>query len=142
MSPLRGRFGGEQRRHEATHRALLRGDGIDLPCRLRRTSARGWGPWIDAVLALGALPDGEARWRVADPVAVGFPITRGPIDLTFTEVTEVFLRPVRFQTEAFYGKAGEIVVLAADRGTIEVALRPEHAGPVAVRLDELLFPGR
>ena len=136
---LRGRFGAGKGKREARHRALLRGEAVALPCRLRRTSARGWGPWTPGLLVLGALPDGIARWRVEDPIAVGFPITRGAIDLAFSEVSDVYLRSIRFQTEAFYGKDGDIVVVASDRGTIEVALPTEDTEPAYDRLDELLL---
>lgn len=107
--------------------------------KLRRTSARGWGPWTDATLVLGGLPDGEARWRADDPIAVGFPITRGAIDLAFTEVNGVWLRAVRFQSEAFWGLQAEIVVVDSERGTVEVAGPPEDAEAVADRLDQLLL---
>lgn len=109
-----------------------------VPCRLRRTSARGWGLWVPATLALGGLPDGEARWECDDPVAVGFPITRGELDLAFTEVTDVWLRSVRFQTEAFFGLDAEIVVVASERDTIEVATTADIVGLVASRLRDLV----
>ncbi len=135
-------FRGERAEREARRGALSRGDAVAVPCRLRRTSARGWGLWAPATLALGGLPDGEARWQCADPVAVGFAITRGEIDLPFTEVTDVWLRSVRFQTEAFYGRGAEIVVIASDRATIEVAVPAEEATMVADRLAELLVARR
>jgi hypothetical protein len=134
-----GRFGGDKRLHEARQRALSRGDALALPCQLRRTSSRGWGPWTDADLDLGALPDGDARWRVADPVTVGYPILRGPVDQPFEEVTDVLLRAVRFPSEAFYGMAAEIVVVVADHSTMEIALPAGQGGPTASRLQELLL---
>jgi len=138
---LRGRFGSARREADARHRALSRGDAVALPCRLRRTSARGWGPWTSAELVLGALPDGGARWRAPDPIAVGFPATRGPVDLPFTDVVEVAVRPVRFQTEAFHGMAAEIVVVVADPSTIELALPPGESALALDRLVELLPDG-
>ncbi len=121
--------------------ALSRGSMVRVPCRLRRTSARGWGAWTEAELVLGGLPDGEARWRCQDPVAVGFPATKGPVDLAFDEVTDVWLRSIRFQTEAFYGREGEIVTVESERGTVEVALSAPETGPVAERLHQLLMGG-
>src|SRR4051812_6783931 len=113
-----GWFGGDRREHEERHRALSRGDAVVLPCQLRRTSSRGWGPWTEAMVDLGALPDGGARWRVLDPVAVGYPIARGSVDQPFDEVTDILLRAVRFPSEAFYGMPAEIVVVMADAATI------------------------
>ena len=49
-------------------------------------------------------------------------------------------RSVRFRTEAFWGMANDIIVVASERGTIEVAVKPGDAEPVAARLDELLRP--
>jgi len=109
-----------------------------VPCKLRRTSARGWGAWTDARLVFGGQPDEEVRWQADDPIAVGFPVTRGSVDLAFSEVTEVYLRSVRFQTEAFFGRGAEIVVVESDGGTIELALRSEDLPIVSQRLDTLL----
>ena len=119
--------------------ALSRGEPARVPCRLRRTSARGWGLWAPATLVLGGLPDGDARWECADPVAMGFPVTKGPVDLAFTEVTEVWLRPVRFPSEAFHGMEADIVVVASERTTIEAATTADLAAPVADRLHDLLL---
>lgn len=111
-----------------------------VPCRIRRTSARGWGPWTEAVVALGAIPDGEARWSTGDAVAVGFASTNTHVDLPFEEVSDVFLRSVRFRTEAFWGMDNDIVVVVSERGTIEVAVTPGDAEAVAARIDELVRP--
>ena len=71
---------------------------------------------------------------------VGFPVTRGPVDEQFTEITEVWLRPVRFQTEAFHGREAEIVGVVSDWATVEIAVPPAESGPLAERLYELLMP--
>ena len=119
---------------------LSRGGAVAAPCRLRRTSARGWGPWTTAELALGPVPGGEARWSTDDAVSVGFASTNERIDLPFTDVTHVHLRSVRFRTEAFWGMDADIVVVASERGTIEVAVPPGDAEAVAARLEDLLHP--
>ena len=119
---------------------LSRGGPVGVPCRLRRTSARGWGPWTKGIVVLGALPDGGARWATDDAVSVGFASTNDRVDLPFEEVTDVFLRAVRFRTEAFWGMDADIVVVPSERGTIEVAVPPGDAEPVAARLAELLLP--
>ncbi len=118
---------------------LARGVAAGVPCRLRRTSARGWGAWTKAVLTLGVPPHGLARWSTDDPVAVGFASTNEVVDLPFEEVSDVYLRAVRFRTEAFWGMDGDIVVVASERGTIEVAV-PSGAELVATRLAELVLP--
>ncbi|MGI8756924.1 MAG: hypothetical protein ACR2MB_13920 [Acidimicrobiales bacterium] len=135
-------FRGGRNADQAQRGALSRGEAARVPCRLRRTSARGWGLWSPATLVLGPLPDGEARWLCPDPVAVGFPATKGSIDLPFTEVSEIWLRPVRFQTEAFHGMEAEIVVVASPNSTIEVATATDVAALVADRLHDLLLGRR
>ncbi len=139
---LRNRFGGVRRSDGDLRAALSRGGPVRVPCRLRRTSARGWGPWAEAFVVLGALPDGEVRWVTDDPIAVGFASTAGRIDLPFENVTDVYLRAVRFRTEAFWGMKADIVVVPSERSTIEFAVPPGDAEPVAARLAELLFPDR
>lgn len=131
-------FGGGRRRRDETRRALLRGEALDLEARLRRTSARGWGPWTDVELRLGPIPDGPVDWHGDDPIALGLPVTRGPVDDRFTEIDDVWLRPVRFRTEAFWGMDGEIVVLAAERTTTELAVPGPLTGPLFDRLREQL----
>jgi len=129
------------RKNDGVLRAKLsQGGPVRVPCRLRRTSARGPGPWTEAALQLGAVPDGEARWLTDDAVAVGFSSTNPTVDLPFEEVSDVYLRTVRFRTEAFWGMENDIVVVASERGTIEVAVTPGDAEALAARLAELLLP--
>ncbi|MCU1369228.1 MAG: hypothetical protein JWO77_422 [Ilumatobacteraceae bacterium] len=129
------------RRNDGALRATLsQGGPVRVPCRLRRTSARGWGPWTEGALTLGAIPDGEARWLTDDPVAVGFASTNSHVDLPFEEVSDVYLRSVRFRTEAFWGMENDIIVVASERGTVEVAVPPGDAEAVASRLAELVQP--
>lgn len=114
--------------------ALLRGEAIEVPCLLRRTSARGWGPWTDAIVAVPDATGSDVSWHVEDPVAVGLPVLRGPVDEYFTEVEHVGLRPVRFKSEAFWGMEAHIVVLTAERVTTELALPVPVTEPMAQRL--------
>lgn len=126
-------------KREPIRRSLVRGEAVRVPCKLRRTSARGWGPWTDAHVDLPAVGGIGATWHADDPIAVGFPITRGPVDEAFTDITDVLLRTVRFQTEAFFGKDAEIVVLVADPSMIELAVPADESGPLAERLGDLLL---
>ena len=136
---LRDRLRG--RRPDGALRAQLsQGGAVRVPCRLRRTSARGWGPWTEAVVHLGPIPDGGARWSTDDAVGVGFASTNANVDLPFEEVSDVYLRAVRFRTEAFWGMENDIVVVVSERGTIEVAVTPGDAEAVASRLAELAGP--
>lgn len=118
---------------------LARGGEVTVACKLRRTSARGWGAWTDATVVVGALPAGGARWSTDDAIAVGFAATNDRVELPFEEVDDVVLRSVRFRTEAFWGMENDIVVVASDRGTVELALPPGDADPLAARLAELLL---
>ncbi len=137
MVSLRLPFGKGARARDERRRALLRGDDVELTARLRRTSARGWGPWTDVDLYLGPIPDGQAWWHAEDPVAVGLASTRGPVDVSFAEVNEIWRRPVRFQTEAFWGMEADIVVVIAERSTTELALSPDLSAGVEDRLRDL-----
>jgi hypothetical protein len=129
------------RRHDGARRAQLsQGGPVRVACRLRRTSARGWGPWTEGAVSLGAIPDGEARWSTDDAVAVGFASTNTHVDLPFEEVSDVYLRSVRFRTEAFWGMDNDIIVVVSERGTVEVAVEPGDAEAVAARIDELVRP--
>lgn len=119
----------------------MRGEHAELDCLLRRTSARGWGPWTDAILNIGPLPAGAVSWHVADPVAVGLPNKLGSVDADFVDVEEIGLRPVRFRTEAFWGLDGDIIVIEEDVPTTELALPGTLLHPLHDRLvDQLLGP--
>lgn len=106
-----------------------------LDGRLRRTSARGWGPWTNVVLTVAALPDTAMGCRIEDPLAVGLPAAHGPVDEPLAHFDEVRLRSVRFRTEAFWGIDAEIVVLTVERSTTELALPLELTAPVFDRLE-------
>jgi hypothetical protein len=69
---------------------------------------------------------------------VGYASTSGPVDQEFTEVSDLVLRPVRFRTEAFWGMDNDIVVVASDRGNIELACPPGEAEALAARLLAML----
>lgn len=114
--------------------ALLRGEAVDVPCLLRRTSARGWGPWTDAIIRVPEMTGTDVSWHVEDPVAVGQPVLRGSVDEYFTEIEHLGLRAVRFKSEAFWGIDAEIMVLTAERDTTELAFPIPVTEPVAQRL--------
>ncbi len=127
-------LGRSRRDRDARLRSLRRGEPVTLDGRLRRTSARGWGPWTDVAISLDALPDGAVGWHADDPVALGLSATRGPVDETFSEIDDVWSRDVRFRTEAFWGMDGQILVLAAERATTELAVATELTGPLLERI--------
>jgi len=113
---------------------VVRGAHVEVDVKLRRTSARGWGPWTDAIVIIGPLPDSPVSWHVEDPVAVGLPSTRGPVSADFRAIDRVTRRPIRFRSEAFWELDGEILVLHAERTTTELALPASLTGPVYDRL--------
>lgn len=128
-----------RREQDRLRRGLVRGEHVEVDCQLRRTSARGWGPWTDAIVVVGPLPAGAISWHVEDPISVGLPSTNGPVDADFVDIDEVDLRPVRFRTEAFWGLDGAIVVVRHERATTELALPPALVHPLLDRLTEQLL---
>lgn len=131
-------FNRSRRSRDSVRGALLRGEAVDVPGRLRRTSARGWGPWTDAIIRVPEVGGTEISWHVDDPVAVGLPVLRGPVDEYFTELEHVGLRAVRFKSEAFWGIDAEIVVLTAERVTTELAFPVPVTEPVIQRFQGYL----
>jgi hypothetical protein len=108
--------------------------------RLRRTSARGWGPWTPGAIWLPAPGLDVPTWSADDAVAVGFASTNERVVLPFEAVSDVYLRQVRFRTEAFWGMDNDIVVVVAEPATMEVAVAPGDAEAVAARLGALTQP--
>lgn len=117
---------------------LAAGETVDLPCRLRRTSARGWGPWTEATLHLARRGVGRAEWEVSDPLAVGLTPSRAAHPVAIVGAISVELRKVRFREEAFEGMRAEIVVVTAERHVTEFALPVEETDEVYRRLDALV----
>ena len=114
--------------------ALLRGEAVEVPGLLRRTSARGWGPWTDAIIRVPEMGGTDVSWHVDDPVAVGLPVLRGPVDEYFGDVEHVWPRPVRFKSEAFWGMEAQIVVVTEERVTTELAFPVPVTEPLMQRL--------
>lgn len=137
---MRRWFGRAKRERAEQLLRLELGEPVVQAASMRRTSSRGWGPWTDVELHLGAGPDEGAWWHAEDPLAVGFAPARGPVDVAIAAVTSVWCRPVRFSTEAFFGMDAEIVVVEGERTTLEFALDPDLTGPVAARLAHLTRP--
>ena len=123
-----------RRERQERQRRLASGEPVELPARIRHTTTRGWGPWTTGVVLLGARAGGASRWRVDDPMAIGLTADSIPDTRHFTDLERVTLRDVRFREEAFYGHGGSIIVLAADRSTMEVALPPAETSEALVRL--------
>ena len=116
------------------------GETVTVPGRMRRTSARGWGPWTDALLELGARGSGLVSWEASDPGAVGLVPSRGRAQ-ALTHVSAVKRRPVRFRAEAFHGMDAEIIVVDADRHTLELSVAPADTDEVHARIRALLDDG-
>ncbi len=131
-------FGRARKARAALAAALETGTAVTLECSGRRTSPRGWGPWTPLVVHVGATAADGAWWHADDPLAMGFAPGRGPVDVAFSAVTAVWVRPVRFQAEAFHGMDGEIVVVEGERSTVELAVPAELVAPLAARLAVVL----
>ena len=124
------------RRERAARLALLEaGDAVELPCKGRRTTSRGWGEWVDGRLRLpdSAAPD-HASFVVDDPSAVALVTRQGAAPVVLEPPLEVSVRPVRYRAEAFHGPEAEIVVAVSERRTVELALPPDEVDRVARRL--------
>ncbi|MCU1452390.1 MAG: hypothetical protein JWN46_536 [Acidimicrobiales bacterium] len=137
MNPLGGLLRTRRERRERLAR-LAADEPVVVPCRLRRTTTRGWGPWTTGTLLLGEAASGAAEWQVEDPAAVGLTWAKARRPSPFVDVAGVELRRVRFREEAFHGMDAQIIVVTADRSTTEVALPPDETDPVYDRLAALL----
>jgi len=127
-------FGRSRRELRARRLLLAEGEAVEVPCRMRRTSARGWGQWTSAVLSLGPRGGGLASWQASDPLAVGLTPSRAGRPVPMGEVLDVELRRVRFREEAFHGDDAEIIVVTAERHITELALVPADVAEVYRRL--------
>ena len=135
-------------RREAAARleVLVGGEAVDLPCRLRRTTSRGWGEWMDGLLRLPGPGDGWAPAFVADdPSEVALVTRKGEAPVVLDAPRQVALRPVRYRAEAFHGTEAEIVVVTSPRRVVEIARRrldiqPGQVAAVAVRAHQRLDP--
>jgi hypothetical protein len=112
---------------------------VDVVCHLRRTSSRGWGPWIHGELSLPA--SGTPQFVVADPLKRSLVSGRaggsGPVPVEGPGALTT--RRVRFKGEAFYGLDGDVIVLTTERHVSEIATEPAETDLVATRLRALGF---
>ncbi len=129
------------RRQAQSRRAdLVAGRPVELPCRARRTTARGWGEWIDGRLRLPG-PEGETADFVADdPHQVALVTRRGEAPVALAPPLEVAVRDVRYKAEAFHGGEAEIITVTSPRRVVEIALPPELVEAAARRLASLTPP--
>jgi hypothetical protein len=136
LLPRRGR-----RRAQQRHDKLAAGEAVDVPCHIRRTSSRGWGPWVVGELALPA--EGAASFVAADPLKRSLVSGRaggsGPVPVEGPGA--LARRPVRFRGEAFYGIDGEVIVATTERHVTELATEPADTDLIATRLRALGFDG-
>jgi hypothetical protein len=136
--PRRGR-----RRQQERHDLLAAGQAVEISCHLRRTSSRGWGPWVPGDLLLPS-PDsasGRPHFTVADPMKRALVSGRaggsGPVPVEGPGA--LVTRPVRFRGEAYYGLDADVIVLTTERHVSEIATDPSETDLVAQRLRSLGF---
>jgi hypothetical protein len=132
--PRRGR-----RRSQLRHDQLAAGEAVEVPCHIRRTSSRGWGPWIAGQLTLPA--SGAAAFVADDPLKRSLVSGRaggsGPVPVEGPG--SLATRAVRFRGEAFYGIDGDMIVLTTERNVTELATEPPETDLIADRLRALGF---
>jgi hypothetical protein len=132
--PRRGR-----RRAQERFDRLTAGEAVEVTCHLRRTSSRGWGPWIPGSLSLPA--SGTPQFVVADPLKRSLVSGRaggsGPVPVESPGV--LTRRAIRFRHEAFYGPEGDVIVLTTERHVSEIATEPAETDLIAQRLRSLGF---
>ena len=114
-----------------------------MVCHLRRTSSRGWGPWVPGELSLPSPGSGTAhpQFTVADPMKRALVSGRaggtGPVPVEGPG--SLATRAVRFKGEAYYGLDADVIVLTTERHTSEIATDPSETDLVAQRLRSLGF---
>ena len=110
-----------------------------MPCHIRRTSSRGWGPWVAGGLVLPA--QGASSFVPDDPLKRSLVSGRaggsGPVPVDGPGALS--RRAVRFRGEAFYGIDGEVIVLTTERNVSELATEPTDTDLIATRLRHLGF---
>lgn len=134
MSPVWGR---KKREQEERRERLLDGRAVGVACRLRRTTARGWGEWTVGHLALPAAGAHQAEFRADDPSAAGLVSRQAEAPVVLEGPLEVAVRTVRYKAEAFHGADAEIIIATAPRRVVEIALAPEDVEATASRLSAL-----
>ena len=117
--------------------ALDAGEAVEVACRSRRTTPRGWAAWVDGALHLPDADGGPATFVVDDPTQVNLVTRQGAAPVVFDPPLEVEVRPARYKAETFYGSGSEILVVTSPRRQIELALPDGVVEPVAGRLAAL-----
>lgn len=135
--PVRRPFGRRRREAEERRARLVSGEAVELACRLRRTTARGWGEWTVGLLSLPDTDAGAASFSAADPASAGLVSRHAEAPVVLAGPLEVSVRGVRYKAEAFHGDAAEIIVVTAPRRVVEIALEPDEVEAVAQRLSAL-----
>lgn len=126
-----------RREAEARVAALRAGAAVVLPCRARRTTARGWGEWVDGRLRLPGPAGGTADFVADDPNDIALVTRRGEAPVTLEGPLEVSVRPVRYRAEAFHGPDAEIIVATSPLRVVELALPTDLVDLAAQRLAAL-----
>ncbi len=126
-----------RRERAARIEALGVGEAVEVPCRARRTTSRGWGSWVDGTLRIPGPDGGEATFVVDDPSEVALVTRQGEAPVALEPPLEVHLREVRYKAESFFGGDAEIIVVTSPRRTLEIALPSDEVEPVVRRLSQL-----
>lgn len=130
-----------RREAEARLDGLRSGAAVELPCRARRTTARGWGEWVDGRLRLPAPGGGAADFVADDPHDVALVTRRGEAPVVLDPPQEISVRSVRYKAEAFHGPDAEIVIATSPLRVVEIALPGDLVEPTARRLATLTAAG-
>lgn len=126
-----------RRRWEPRQALLIGGEAVELPCKGRRTTSRGWGMWADGRLHLPGPDGGRAAFVVDDPTQVALVTRHGQAPVVLDPPFDVALRPVRYRAEAFPGMAADIVAVTSAQRVLEIALPPGEVAPAVRRLSAL-----
>ncbi|MBI2709373.1 MAG: hypothetical protein HYX34_06725 [Actinobacteria bacterium] len=120
----------------STRASLLRsGEEVAVPCHARRTTTRGWGPWVRGWLRFRGGERDDAAFVAAEPEKLDLVRSKATTPTSLAGATSVTRRRARFKEEAFEGRGTDIVVVQAPRMTLELALPHSEIDACVDRLE-------